>query len=124
MRRFVVTTDILMVAVGSRIEIDADQARARRYALRPVCGDIYEVSTPVGFKRGEIFGCEPAPHPIFCEEFKTDETRATTNDGSLEGMDRKALIQLAEDIGVKLSQYRSKQVIIDEIRGHRATAGK
>ena len=124
MRRFVVTTDILMVAVGSRIEIDADQARARRYALRPVCGDVYEVTTPVGFKRGEVIGCDPAPHPIFASEIETDENRATTNDGSLEAMDRKALIQLADDIGVKLSQYRSKQVIIDEIRGHRATSGK
>ena len=124
MRRFAVTTDILMVAVGSRIEINADQARARRYALRPVCGDVYEVSTPVGFKRGEVIGCDPTPHPIFASEIETDETRATANDGSLDGMDRKALIQLAEDIGVKLSQYRSRQVIIDEIRGHRATAGK
>ena len=122
MRRFVVTTDILMVAVGSRIEIDADQARARRYALRPVCGDVYEVTTTVGFKRGEVIGCDPAPHPIFASEIEPEETSSTANDGSLEGMDRKALIQLAEDIGVKLSQYRSKQVIIDEIRGHRATA--
>lgn len=116
MRRYVVTTQFLMVPMGGRIELDADQARARRYALRHVCGDIFEVVAPVGFKRGEIFGCDPAPHRAFAEEIKNDETRTSACDGSLDAMDRKALIQLAKDVGVTLSQHKSRQLIIDEIR--------
>lgn len=125
MRRYVVTTQFLMVPIGGRIELDADQARARRYALRHVCGDIFEVIAQVGFKRGEVFGCEPAPHRAFVEEVKNDETVTSANDGSLEAMDRKALVKLAADIGLTLSQYRLRQTIIDEIREwKRAASGK
>ncbi len=41
---------------SGKVEITPEQARARRFALEPLGGDLYRVTQPTGFKRGEMFG--------------------------------------------------------------------
>lgn len=50
-----VTGDFIFLHSG-KVRLNEKQAKAREHGLKHVEGDVYEITGPVGFKRGEVFG--------------------------------------------------------------------
>ena len=108
------------------VEITAEQARARRFALEPLGGDLYRVTQPTGFKRGEMFAFDgDMPKALalaLCLESLEPETEnvpATEESGldiDLEDMDREELLSFAKAIGLNPHPNTGKPRLLEVIR--------
>jgi hypothetical protein len=56
MENYIVTAPFIQINPGAVIKLDGGQARSRKFALRKVKNDIYEVINPFHLKMGESFG--------------------------------------------------------------------
>lgn len=54
MRKIKVTGDFIFLHSG-KVRLDKKQAKAREHGVKHVENDVYEITGPVGFKRGEVF---------------------------------------------------------------------
>lgn len=111
------------------VEITAEQARARRFALEPLGGDLYRVTQPTGFKRGEMFafdGDMPKALALCLESLEpaTENVPATEEPGEvietldidLEDMDREELLSFAKAIGLNPHPNTGKPRLLEVIK--------
>jgi hypothetical protein len=121
------------------VEITPEQARARRFALEPLGGDLYRVTQPTGFKRGEVFGhdgempkclalCLEAvePEPEAEAEATAEHENAPesedagevieTLDIDIEDMDREELLSFAKAIGLNPHPNTGKPRLLEVIK--------
>jgi hypothetical protein len=119
------------------VEITPEQARARRFALEPLGGDLYRVMQPTGFKRGEVFGhdgempkclalCLEAVEPEPEAEATAEHENAPesedagevieTLDIDLEDMDREELLSFAKAIGLNPHPNTGKPRLLEVIK--------
>jgi hypothetical protein len=54
MRKIKVTGDFIVLH-GGNVRLNEKQAKAREHAVKHIKDDLYEITGPVGFKRGEVF---------------------------------------------------------------------
>jgi len=117
---------------SGRVEITPEQARARRFALEPLGDDLYRVTQPTGFKRGEMFAfdgdmpkdlalCLEALEPEPEIEPETEEAGETeeaieTLDIDLEDMDREELLSFAKAIGLNPHPNTGKPRLLEVIK--------
>lgn len=111
---------------SGRVEITPEQARARRFALEPLGNDLYRVTQPTGFKRGEMFAfdgdmpkdlalCLEALEPEPEIEPETEEAIETL-DIDLEDMDREELLSFAKAIGLNPHPNTGKPRLLEVIK--------
>ncbi|HOD32981.1 MAG TPA: Rho termination factor N-terminal domain-containing protein [Holophaga sp.] len=114
------------------VQITPEQARARRFALEPLGDDLYRVTQPTGFKRGEMFAfdgdmpkdlalCLEALEPEPEIEPETEEAGETeeaieTLDIDLEDMDREELLAMAKELGLKPHPNTGKPRLLEVIK--------
>ena len=116
------------------VEITPEQARARRFALEPLGGDLYRVTQPTGFKRGEVFGhdgempkclalcleaVEPEPEAeaeATAEHENAPESEESGLDIDLEDMDREELLSFAKAIGLNPHPNTGKPRLLEVIK--------
>ncbi len=63
MEKFTVSRDFVKFPTGSILELTDKQASKRAQMLEAIDEDIYRVTRPAGFKRGEVVGCDAATMP-------------------------------------------------------------
>jgi len=54
------TKSSVEIMKGARLQLTEAQAAPRLNNLKPLTGGVYEVKTPVSFKKGETIGLEPS----------------------------------------------------------------
>ena len=114
---------------SGRVEITPEQARARRFALEPLGDNLYRVTQPTGFKRGEMFGFDgdmPKALALGLEslEPETENVPAAeepgevieTLDTDLEDMDREELLSFAKAIGLNPHPNTGKPRLLEVIK--------
>lgn len=73
MRKIRVKGDFIVLHSG-KVRLDPKQAKAREHGIRHVKDDTYEIVSPVGFKRGEVFYFDGEIGKTHVED--VEETRA------------------------------------------------
>lgn len=102
---------------SGRVEITPEQARARRFALEPLGDDLYRVTQPTGFKRGEMFafdGDMPKDLALCLEAL--DVVPEAENVPDLEDMDREELLSFAKAIGLNPHPNTGKPRLLEVIK--------
>lgn len=99
------------------VGVTPEQARARRFALEPLGDDLYRVTQPTGFKRGEMFAFDgDMPKALaLCLEALEPETEAE-NVPDLEDMDREELLSFAKAIGLNPHPNTGKPRLLEVIK--------
>lgn len=76
------TTTIVTLPAGTVMELNAEQAAARRHAIEPLRGNgVYRATAPVQFKRGEVLGLDAEPPKALADEL-IDEKEAAKRAGA------------------------------------------
>jgi len=114
---------------SGRVEITPEQARARRFALEPLGDNLYRVTQPTGFKRGEMFGFDgdmPKALALGLEslEPETENVPAAEEPGEvietldidLDDMDREELLSFAKAIGLNPHPNTGKPRLLEVIK--------
>lgn len=99
------------------VKITPEQARARRFALEPLGDDLYRVTQPTGFKRGEMFafdGDMPKDLALCLEAL--DVVPEAENVPDLEDMDREELLSFAKAIGLNPHPNTGKPRLLEVIK--------
>lgn len=103
MRKYT-TTAIVTLPAGTVMELNVEQAAARRHALQSQRGpNLYRATAPVQFKRGEVIGLEVEPPKALADELideKEVAKRASTEEArrkKAEAAERAKIIAAAEE---------------------------
>lgn len=74
------TTTIVTLPAGTVMELNAEQAAARRHALESLRGNgVYRAIAPVQFKRGEVLGLDVEPPKALADELIDEQAVAKRN---------------------------------------------
>lgn len=83
------TTTIATLPAGTVMELTAEQAAKRAYALQALGKNVYRATAAVQFKRGEVIGLDAEPPKAMADEL-IDEKEAARRAASEEGKRKKA----------------------------------
>ena len=103
-----VTTAIVTLPAGTVMELNAEQAAARRHALVTHSKGVYRATAAVQFKRGEMIGLEVEPPKAMADEL-IDEKEAARRAASEDGKRKKA-------------DAATRAALLAEAEAHAATA--
>lgn len=68
MPQYEVTKSPLTLPAGVKVQLTKEQASLREHCLKPLKGNVYEVTLPIQFKIGEVLGFE-SPDPALLKTF-------------------------------------------------------
>lgn len=114
---------------SGRVEITPEQARARRFALEPLGDNLYRVTQPTGFKRGEMFGFDgdmPKALALGLESLEPENENVPAAeepgevienlDIDLDDMDRDELLSFSKSIALNPHPNTGKPRLLEVIK--------
>lgn len=91
-----VTTTIVTLPAGTVMELNAEQAAARRHALVTTGKGVYRAASAVQFKRGEVIGLDVEPPKALADELIDEKEAAKRNSTEKAKRDKAEAAALAQ----------------------------